>query len=125
MSNKIYKYVDLKSGLLILKNHSVKASHPNDYNDPFDCSIDYKNDDMLNSMTLITEYYMIQEFFKLCDNPNLQVNKVTSLALNNERMLLNAYLKISKKMKYFDHISVVHFLSKKMLLNIGKYSEET
>ena len=125
MSDKIYKYVDLKCGLLILKNNSVKASHPNDYNDPFDCSIDYNDEDILNSMTLITEYYMIQEFFKLCDRPDLKVNKITRLSMNNDRMLLNACLKISKKMKYFDHIMGLKFLSKKLLLDVGKYSEET
>ena len=90
MAEKIYKYVDLKSGLLILKNNSVKVSHPMDYNDPFDCSIDYDKSDITESLTLITEYYMAQEFLRLWSNEDLKVNKAARLTMNNDKFLLNA-----------------------------------
>ena len=125
MAEKIYKYVDLKSGLLILKNNSVKVSHPMDYNDPFDCSIDYDKSDITESLTLITEYYMAQEFLRLWSNKDLKVNKAMRLTMNNDKVLLNACLKICKASRYFDHITGIHSLSKKVLLNAGNYSEET
>ena len=125
MAEKIYKYVDLKSGLLILKNNSVKASHPNDYNDPFDCSIDYDKTDITESLSLITEYYMAQEFLQIWNDKKLKVNKALRLSMNNDKVLLNACLKICKASKYFDHIIGIHSLSKRLLLNTENYSEET
>lgn len=37
----LYKYVDLNTAKLILKNHSLKFSKPDEFNDPFELSLDH------------------------------------------------------------------------------------
>ena len=37
---KIFKYVDFQTGMIILQNQKLKFTNPKDFNDPFDCNMD-------------------------------------------------------------------------------------
>lgn len=38
--DKIYKYVDIETLKIILTEHTLKFSSPDEFNDPFDCDVD-------------------------------------------------------------------------------------
>lgn len=60
-------------------------NNPKNYNDPFDSIIDFDDKDIEKSMSIIAEYYIIQEFLKLLNNKDIKVMsvlKVMSLMMN-------------------------------------------
>ena len=62
---KIYKYTSLESAIKILESNAVALNNPQNYNDPFDSVIDFDDDDVEKSISIVVEYYLIQEFFLL------------------------------------------------------------
>lgn len=112
MVDKIYKYTSLDSAIKILESNAVALNNPQNYNDPFDSVIDFDDDDIERSISIVVEYYLIQEFLKLLNNKNIKVNFLTKLIMKWDRFGINLNLKISKKNKYYDSILGAQTLTK-------------
>lgn len=63
-------------------------------------------------MSIIAEYYIIQEFLKLLNNKDIKVNFFTRLIMKWDRLGINLNLRLSKKKKYYDSIPGAYALSK-------------
>lgn len=111
MVDKIYKYTSLDSAIKILESNAVALNNPQNYIDPFDSVIDFDDDDIERSISIVVEYYLIQEFLKLLNNKNIKVNFLTKLIMKWDRFGINLNLKISKKNKYYDSILGAQTLS--------------
>ena len=109
---KIYKYTSLKSAIKILESNAVALNNPQNYNDPFDSVIDFDAADIEKSISIVVEYYLIQEFLKLLNNKNIKVGFLTKLIMKWDRFGINLNLKISKKNKYYDSIPGAQALTK-------------
>lgn len=101
---KIYKYTSLESAIKILESNAVALNNPQNYNDPFDSVIDFDDDDIERSISIVVEYYLIQEFLKLLNNKNIKVGFLTKLIMKWDSFGINLNLKVSKKNKYYDSI---------------------
>ncbi len=112
MVDKIYKYTSLDSAIKILESNAVALNNPQNYIDPFDSVIDFDDDDIERSISIVVEYYLIQEFLKLLNNKNIKVNFLTKLIMKWDRFGINLNLKISKKNKYYDSILGAQTLTK-------------
>ena len=110
--DKIYKYTSLNSAIKILESNAVALNNPQNYNDPFDCVIDFNDGDIERSISIVVEYYLIQEFLKLLNNKNIKVGFFTKLIMKWDRFGINLNLKISKKNRYFDSIPGAQALTK-------------
>ena len=110
--DKIYKYTSLNSAIKILESNAVALNNPQNYNDPFDCVIDFNDGDIERSISIVVEYYLIQEFLKLLNNKNIKVGFFTKLIMKWDRFGINLNLKISKKNRYFDSITGAQALNK-------------
>ena len=109
---KIYKYTSLESAIKILESNAVALNNPQNYNDPFDSVIDFDDGDIERSISIVVEYYLIQEFLKLLNNKNIKVGFLTKLIMKWDRFGINLNLKISKKNKYYDSIPGAQALTK-------------
>ncbi len=109
---KIYKYTSLKSAIKILESNAVALNNPQNYNDPFDSVIDFDDDDIEKAISIVVEYYLIQEFLKLLNNKNIKVGFLTKLIMKWDRFGINLYLKVSKRNKYYDSIPRAQTLTK-------------
>ena len=94
---KIYKYTSLKSAIKILESNAVALNNTQNYNDPFDSVIDFDDTDIEKSISIVVEYYLIQEFLKLLNNKNIKVGFLTKLIMKWDRFGINLNLKLSKK----------------------------
>lgn len=102
--DKIYKYTSLDSAIKILESNAVALNNPQNYNDPFDSVIDFDDADIEKSISIVVEYYLIQEFLKLLNNKNIKVGFFTKLIMKWDRFGINLNLKLSKKNKYYESI---------------------
>lgn len=109
---KIYKYTSLKSAIKILESNAVALNNPQNYNDPFDSVIDFDDDDVEKSISIVVEYYLIQEFLKILNNKDIKVGFFTKLIMKWDRFGINLNLKLSKKNKYYDSIPGAQALTK-------------
>lgn len=109
---RIYKYTSLESAIKILESNAVALNNPQNYNDPFDSVIDFDDDGIEKSISIVVEYYLIQEFLKLLNNKNIKVGFLTKLIMKWDRFGINLNLKISKKNKYYDSIPGAQALTK-------------
>ncbi|CCZ85563.1 putative uncharacterized protein [Firmicutes bacterium CAG:631] len=109
---KIYKYTSLESAIKILESNAVALNNPQNYNDPFDSVIDFDDGDIEKSISIVVEYYLIQEFLKLLNNKNIKVGFLTKLIMKWARFGINLYLKVSKRNKYYDSIPGAQALTK-------------
>lgn len=109
---KIYKYTSLKSAIKILESNAVALNNPQNYNDPFDSVIDFDDDDIEKSISIVFEYYLIQEFLKLLNNKNIKVGFLTKLIMKWDRFGINLCLKVSKRKKYYYSIPGAQTLTK-------------
>ena len=109
---KIYKYTSLESAIKILESNAVALNNPQNYNDPFDSVIDFDDGDIEKSISIVVEYYLIQEFLKLLNNKNIKVGFLTKLIMKWDRFGINLYLKVSKRNKYYDSIPEAQALTK-------------
>ncbi|MDD4156265.1 MAG: DUF2971 domain-containing protein [Candidatus Cloacimonetes bacterium] len=109
---KIYKYTSLNSAIKILESNAVALNNPQNYNDPFDSVIDFDDADIEKSISIVVEYYLIQEFLKLLNNKNIKVGFLTKLIMKWDRFGINLNLKISKKNKYYASIPGAQTLTK-------------
>lgn len=102
--DKIYKYTSLDSAIKILESNAVALNNPQNYNDPFDSVIDFDDNDIEKSISIVVEYYLIQEFLRLLNNKNIKVGFLTKIIMKWDRFGINLSLKVSKKNKYYDSI---------------------
>lgn len=109
---KIYKYTSLANAIKILENNAVALNNPQNYNDPFDSVIDFDEKDIEKSMSIISEFYVVQEFLKLLNNKDIKVGFFTKFIMKWDRFGINLYLKLSKKNRYYNSIPGVQTLSK-------------
>lgn len=122
---KIYKYTSLESAIKILENNAVALNNPQNYNDPFDSVIDFDADDIEKSISIVIEYYLIQEFLKLLNDKNIKVGFLTKLIMKWDRFGINLNLKVSKKNKYYDSIPGAQTLTKFIVRYVAKNEEKT
>lgn len=101
---KIYKYTSLESAIKILESNAVALNNPQNYNDPFDSVIDFDDDDVEKSISIVVEYYLIQEFLKILNNKDIKVGFFTKLIMKWDSFGINLNLKLSKKNKYYESI---------------------
>lgn len=95
--DKIYKYSSLDSAIKILESNAVALNNPQNYNDPFDSVIDFDDDDVEKSISIVVEYYLIQEFLKILNNKDIKVGFFTKLIMKWDRFGINLNLKLSKR----------------------------
>lgn len=122
---KIYKYTSLKSAIKILESNAVALNNPQNYNDPFDSVIDFDDADIEKSISIVVEYYLIQEFLKLLNNKNIKVGFLTKLIMKWDRFGINLNLKISKKNKYYDSIPGAQSLTKFVVRYAAQKGEDS
>lgn len=122
---KIYKYTSLKSAIKILESNAVALNNPQNYNDPFDSVIDFDDADIEKSISIVVEYYLIQEFLKLLNNKNIKVGFLTKLIMKWDRFGINLNLKISKKNKYYDSIPGAQALTKFVVRYAAQKGEDS
>ena len=122
---KIYKYTSLKSAIKILESNAVALNNPQNYNDPFDSVIDFDDADIEKSISIVVEYYLIQEFLKLLNNKNIKVGFLTKLIMKWDRLGINLNLKISKKNKYYDSIPGAQALTKFVVRYAAQKGEDS
>jgi len=109
---KIYKYTSLANAIKILENNKVALNNPQNYNDPFDSVIDFDEKDIEKSMSIIAEFYVVQEFLKLLKNKDIKVGFFTKFIMKWDRFGIKSYLKLSKKNRYYNSIPGGQTLSK-------------
>lgn len=123
--DKIYKYTSLESAIKILESNTVALNNPQNYNDPFDSVIDFDDEDIKKSISIVAEYYVIQEFLKIFNNKNIKTGLFTKMVMKWDRFGINLNLKVSKKNKYYDSIPGAQALSKFVVRYITKKGEKT
>lgn len=121
--DKIYKYTSLNSAIKILVNDAVALNNPQNYNDPFDSVIDFDDDDVEKSISIVVEYYLIQEFLKILNNKDIKVGFFTKLIMKWDRFVINLNLKLSKKNKYYDSIPGAQTLTRWIVRYAAKKGE--
>lgn len=121
--DKIYKYTSLKNAIKILENNAVVLNNPQNYNDPFDSIIDFDDDELEKSISIIVEYYLIQEFLKILNNKNIKVGFFTKLIMKWDRFCINLNLKLSRMNKYYDSILGAQALTKFVIRYAAKNGE--
>ena len=57
----IYKYTSYKDALKIIENNSIVVNNPLNYNDPFDCIIDFDAQDEKKTIEALREVYVALE----------------------------------------------------------------
>lgn len=112
MVDKIYKYTSLDSAIKILESNAVALNNPQNYNDPFDSSIEFDADDIEKSISILFEYYLIKEFLKILNNKNIKVGFLTKLIMKWDRFGIDLNLKVSKKNRHYDSIPGAQALTK-------------
>lgn len=122
---KIYKYTSLKIAIKILESNAVALNNPQNYNDPFDSVIDFDDDDVEKSISIVVEYYLIQEFLKILNNKDIKVGFFTKLIMKWDRFGINLNLKLSKKNKYYDSIPSAQTLTRWIVRYAAKNGENS
>lgn len=122
---KIYKYTSLKIAIKILESNAVALNNPQNYNDPFDSVIDFDDDDVEKSISIVVEYYLIQEFLKILNNKDIKVGFFTKLIMKWDRFGINLNLKLSKKNKYYDSITSAQTLTRWIVRYAAKNGENS
>lgn len=125
MMDKIYKYTSLDSAIKILESNAVALNNPQNYNDPFDSFIEFDADDIEKSISIVVEYYLIQEFLKLLNNKNIKVGFLTKLIMKWDRFGIDLNLKVSKKNKYYDSIPGAQTLTRWIVRYAAKNGENS
>lgn len=123
--DKIYKYTALESAIKILESNAVALNNPQNYNDSFDSVIDFDDADVEKAISIVVEYYLIQEFLKLLNNKNIKVGFLTKLIMKWDRFGINLNLKLSKKNKYYDSIPGAQALTKFVVRYAAKNGENS
>ena len=62
--NLIYKYVSFEDALKTIENNCVVLNNSVNYNDPFDCQLDFDRKDEDKTIELLIEVFLVKEFFK-------------------------------------------------------------
>ena len=122
---KIYKYTSLESAIKILESNAVALNNPQNYNDPFDSVIDFDDDDVEKSISIVVEYYLIQEFLKILNNKDIKVGFFTKLIMKWDRFGINLNLKVSKKNKYYESIPGAQALTRWIVRYAAKKGENS
>lgn len=125
MVDKIYKYTSLNSAIKILENNTVALNNPQNYNDPFDSVIDFDDKDIEKSMSIVVEYYLIQEFLKILNNKDIKVGFFSKLIMKWDRFGINLNLKLSKKNKYYESIPGAQALTRWIVRYAAKKGENS
>lgn len=123
--DKIYKYTSLESAIKILESNAVALNNPQNYNDPFDRIIDFDDDDVEKSISIVVEYYLIQEFLKILNNKDIKVGFFTKLIMKWDRFGINLNLKLSKKNKYYESIPGAKALTRWIVRYAAKKGENS
>ena len=123
--DKIYKYSSLENAIKILENNAVALNNPQNYNDPFDSVIDFDDDDVEKSISIVVEYYLIQEFLKILNNKDIKVGFFTKLIMKWDRFGINLNLKVSKKNKYYESIPGAKALTRWIVRYAAKKGENS
>lgn len=122
---KIYKYTSLKSSIKILESNAVALNNPQNYNDPFDSVIDFDDADIEKSISIVVEYYLIQEFLKILNNKDIKVGFFTKLIMKWDKFGINLNLKLSKKNKYYESIPGAQALTRWIVRYAAKKGENS
>lgn len=118
--SKIYKYASIESGIKILESNSVVVNNPQNYNDPFDCIMDFDDRDMEKVVLLIAEYYLTKEFLSLLQNRNIKIPIILKSIMWLEKNYIEIFLKASKNRGYYESIPFLKLLSKYMVNYLHK-----
>lgn len=123
--DKIYKFTSLNSAIKVLEDNTVALNNPQNYNDPFDSVIDFDDYDIEKSISIVVEYYLIQEFLKLLNNKNIKVGFFTKLIMKWDRFGINLNLKVSRKNKYYHSILGAQTLTRWLVRYATKKGEKS
>ena len=112
---KIYKYASFDTGELILEGKRVLLNNPDNYNDPFDCSLKPLKEDEEECYKRIVNYYLFKTFASIIENEN--VDGIPSFV----RFELRLFKKAMKKTPYYDKMPVFDGMMK---LTLKKYGQK-
>lgn len=117
--NLIYKYLSYDDAIRTLENNSVVLNNPLNYNDPFDCIIDFDEKDENKVIELLMEVAFVKEIVKLLNRKDLKVKWYQKPIIWFDKVMINVVLKITKKQGYYTSNPMI-FLMIKFALKIAE-----
>lgn len=111
---KIYKYVRFEDALKIIDNNSVKLNNPNNYNDPFDSTVEIKKIDVQKSYNLILEFYFFYTFVILLYNNQIEHPTKKKIRIALSRIIYKLYIRMIIKRGYYPNPLLKYMVRKSL-----------
>lgn len=123
-NNLIYKYLSYEDALKTIENNSVVLNNPLNYNDPFDCIIDFDENDEKRVVKLLIEIAFVKEMAKLLNGDDLKAKWHQKPLIWFDKTMLNFFLKIIKKQRFYKSNPMFSLMAKFVLKIAGSKSDE-
>lgn len=117
--NLIYKYLSYEDGIRTLENNSVVLNNPLNYNDPFDCVIDFNEKDEKRVIELLIEVAFVKEMAKLLNREDLKVKWYQKPIIWFDKTMINFMLKVTKKQRCYTSNPMLSLMAKFVLKILG------
>lgn len=119
----IYKYTSYEDALKIIGNNSIVVNNPLNYNDPFDCIIDFDVKDEKNTIDLLIEVIFVKEVFKLITNKDIKLKWYQKPIIWFDRIMYKFMLWETKKQRYYHSNPIFKIMSKLIIMLVSKNNE--
>ena len=115
--NLIYKYVSFEDALKTIENNCVVLNNSVNYNDPFDCQLDFDRKDEDKTIELLIEVFLVKEFFKIINNKQIKFKWHQKPIIFFVRNMFKFVLWATKKQHYYVSNPIYNLLVKRLLKN--------
>lgn len=120
----IYKYTSSTDALKTLENNSIAVNSPLNYNDPFDCIIDFDAKDEKKTIDLLIEVIFVKEMFKLINNKQIKLKWHQKPIIWFDRMMYKFMIWGTKKQRYYHSSPIFKMMSKLIIALASKNNED-
>lgn len=120
----IYKYTSFTDALKIIENNSIVVNSPLNYNDPFDCIIDFDAKDEKKTIDLLIEVIFVKEMFKLINNKHIKLKWHQKPIIWFDRIMYKFMIWGTKKQRYYHSSPIFKMMSKLIIALASKNNED-
>ncbi len=120
---KIYKYTSYEDALKIIGNNSIVVNNPLNYNDPFDCIIDFDAKDEKKTIDLLIEVIFTKEVFKLLTNRSIKFKWPLKPIIWFDRIMYKFMIWGTKKQRFYYSNPIFKMMSKLIIALVSKNNE--
>lgn len=120
----IYKYISCDDALKTIDNNSVALNNPLNYNDPFDCIIDFKVADENKTIDLLIEVIFLKEIIKVINDKDLKFKWNQKIIIYYYKKILKLTLWCAKKQKYYESNPGFRILFKSFIKTLSRNNDK-